>query len=184
MPDELTNLLPFPHRTKLVREYRFRLGVVATSLLVALVLTAGILLIPTYVFLVGNINAKEAHLARINQTLSSSEDTALSARLSALSADADVLISLANRQSLSQTVSSILGISRAGISLKGIAYTPPAGDTFGKVSLSGVAATRDALRGYQLTLQAAPFIRRAELPVSAYAKDTDIAFTIVLTLAP
>jgi hypothetical protein len=54
----------------------------------------------------------------------------------------------------------------------------------GTLSVSGIAVTRGALRAYQLALQSAPFAVAANLPVSAYAKDTDIAFTITVTLTP
>jgi hypothetical protein len=184
MPEELTNLLPYQHRLRLLRDYRFRLGVVAVALLTVLTVTAGVLLIPTYVFLAGNVNAKKAHLASINRTLSSSEDAGLSARLAALSNDARALASLADNQSVSQTVRSVLAASRPGITLSGLTYTPGASGKPSTIAVSGIAVTRDALRGYQLTLQTASFATRAELPVSAYAKDADIAFTIVVTLAP
>jgi hypothetical protein len=39
------------------------------------------------------------------------------------------------------------------------------------------------LRSYQLALQGASFARAVDLPVSAYAKDADIAFTVTITLA-
>jgi len=52
------------------------------------------------------------------------------------------------------------------------------------LSVSGTAANREALRTYQLALQGAPFTLTAALPVSAYAKDSDIAFTITITLSP
>jgi len=48
----------------------------------------------------------------------------------------------------------------------------------------GIAATRDALRNYQIALQNAAFARAADLPVSAYAKDSNISFNITITLKP
>jgi Tfp pilus assembly protein PilN len=184
MPEELTNLLPYQRQLKLLREYRLRLGVVAVSLLSVLVLTAALLLIPTYVLLAGSASAKGSHLDRIKASLSASDSEALSARLDALAADARELIALSGKTSVSKIVSSVLGVPRPGITLSGFAYAPAEGKIAETFSISGVAATRDALRRYQTTLQTEPFARSAELPVSAYAKDADIAFTITVTLAP
>jgi len=154
------------------------------ALFVALVLAAALLLLPTYVFLTGNAQAKEAHLITIKSTLSSADEVALSARLKALSNDAAALLLLSKRPSASAIIRSALAVSRPGIILTGYIYTPIAGKNSNTLALTGVASARDALRNYQLALQNSPFALSADLPVSAYAKDADIAFTITITLAP
>lgn len=184
MHNTLTNLLPQERQRLLTREYLFRLGVVVATLCIILVLAAGLLLVPTYVFLTGNASAKEKHLLDIKSTLASADEVVLSARLAALSSDATTLLALASKQSPSSMLRAVLGVSRPGIALTGFIFTPAKDGTPTTLALSGIAATRDALRGYQLALQGAPFARSAELPVSAYAKDANIVFTITLTLAP
>jgi Tfp pilus assembly protein PilN len=183
MHKEMTNLLPSARQEQLVREYRFRFGVVTLSLCISLVIVAGTLLIPTYVFLQGSVLAKESRLATIKSTLTSANEIALSARLTALANDTATLVALSGRSSTSEILRSVLAVSRPGVTLSGFSYTAGIGKTGNTLALSGIAATRDALRSYQLALQSAPLARRAELPVSAYAKDTNIAFTITLTLA-
>lgn len=184
MPDELTNLLPLERARAISREYHFRLGVVALSFASLLLLSAAILLIPTYVFLVGGANAKEAQLAHIKSALSASDETALSARLTALSNDAKALIALRDKPAVSKLMSAALAVSRPGIVLSSFTYAPPTGKNPATFALSGVAATRDALRNYQLALEGAPIASAASVPVSAYAKDVNIAFTVTLVLAP
>ncbi len=49
------------------------------------------------------------------------------------------------------------------------------------MTVSGMAATRDALRQYATALGGLPYVSKADLPISAYAKDSDITFTITLT---
>ncbi|MFZ2167909.1 MAG: hypothetical protein WAV50_03525 [Minisyncoccia bacterium] len=184
MRNNLTNLLPPERQESLAREYRFRFGVVATEIFITLVVVATVLLIPTYVFLAKNVQAKETRLANMKTTLSSSDEMALSARLVALSNDATSLISLSKRPSASSIIRSVLAVSRPGVTVSGISYTPPAGKSPSTIALNGTAATREALRRYQLALQDAPSVLSADLPVSAYAKDTNIIFTITVILAP
>lgn len=184
MRSELTNLLPLARRRALRRDYFVRLCVVVALLATALSLAAAALLLPAYVFLTESANAKQKHLASIESAVSSSDEVALSARLTALSNNAATLSALAGARSASAVISAVLAISRPGIVLSGFAYSPIADKNPGALAISGTAAARDALRSYQLALQNAPFVRSADLPVSAYAKDTAIAFTITVTLAP
>ena len=184
MHNELTNLLPLERQQVLSRDYFLRLSVVAVLLLTILVGAAGILLLSSYVFLVKSTSVKEERLATIESTLSSIDETALTARLTALSTKAATLIALADVPSASTIIRDVLAISRPGITLSAFAYTPTADKKPGTLAISGSSATRDALRSYQLALQNAPFALSVDLPISVYAKDTNIAFTITVTLAP
>ena len=110
---------------------------------------------------------------------------ALSVRLSALKSNVGALAALARAPSASAIARSALAIPRPGIALSGFEYAPRTADARqGTLIVSGIAATRDALRNYQLALERAPFARSASLPVSTYAKDSNIAFAITVTLAP
>ena len=184
MYNELTNLLPSERQKALSRDYFFRLGVVSVVLMSILVLAAAVLLVPTYVFLVKSISAKETRLATIESVLSSADEATLSTRLTALTNDATILMALADAPSASVVVRSVLAVSRLGVTLSSFTYTPAAGKTPGTLLVSGIAATRDSLRSYQLALQSAPFTLSAALPVSAYAKDSGITFTVTVILAP
>jgi len=184
MQNEFTNLLPSKRQSALSRDYFVRLAVVGTVLFSILTLASTVLLIPTYVFLANSVGAKEARLAHIKSALSSEGESTLTARLTALSGNAAILTALAHAPSASDGIRAVLAVARPGITLFDFSYTPAFGTNTGTIVISGRALTRDALRKYQLALSSAPFARSADLPVSAYAKDSDIAFTITVTLAP
>jgi len=184
MTDRLINILPIVRKHALARSYYFRLGVVATVLVTGLVVASGVLLLPTYVFLTNSAHTKEVRLEQIQTTLSSSGGVALSARLNAVSTDAELLIALSNKPVASKTINLVLLTPRPGILLSGFTYTPANGNGSDKLLISGTAATRDSLRKYQIVLQGLSFVRTADLPVSAYAKDANIPFLITITLAP
>ena len=184
MPNELTNLLLLNRQQALSRDYIIRLGVVVAVLATTLTLSAAVLLAPTYVLLSGNAYAKKMELAKIESSLSSTDEVALSTRLASLSANAATLVALSDAPSASATLREALSLSRPGIVISGLSFTPSTDKNPGLMIISGLSATRDALRSYQLTLQGASFVHSAVLPVSAYAKDTSIPFTITVTLAP
>lgn len=168
----------------LSRDYVMRVGVVIAVLTTILTFSTAILLIPTYVFLNGSANSKEINLARIESSFSSTDENVLSSRLAALSTNAATLVALSNAPSVSSIIGEMLAVSRPGITLSGFSLVPSIGKSSGTLVVSGSSATRDALRNYQLALQGSPFALSAILPVSAYAKDSNIAFTITITLAP
>jgi len=184
MNNELTNLLPPERQRALARNYYLRLGVVGVVLVNILVLASAVMLIPTYVFLMKSAAAKETRLAIVESALSSANEKEISARLTALTANATILTTLSTTPSVSVVVRSILGVARPGVTLSNFVYTPGAKKKSGTLTISGIAATRDALRNYQLALQSTPSILSATLPVSAYAKDTNIDFSIALTISP
>lgn len=193
MYNEHTNLIPIERQHLLSKVYFLRLGVVGIVLTCVLVVIAGVFLLPTFVYLTATEAAKEARLAGLEAALTSDEEKSLSDRLAVLTNDADVLSALKNLSSASATISTFLSVSRPGIILSGIGYTPVSPEpAFSSnavenkewiLTLTGIAATRDALRNYQLALSDVPSSRGADLPVSAYAKDSNISFTITVTLA-
>lgn len=184
MRDDLINLLPPERQRTLSKEYFLRLGVVVIIFVTVLALAAALLLLPTYVLLAASARAKQAHLATIEASFFSTEGTALSVRLAALSASAATLAALARAPSGSAVIRTALAVPRPGIVLSDFSYTPAEGTARGMLVISGTALTRDALRGYQLALSSAPFAESAHLPVSAYAKDSNIGFAITITLRP
>lgn len=184
MHSDLIDLLPSERKNTLAREYVLRRSVVSLVFVTLLTIVAALLLLPTYVLLSGSARAKEAHLATIESTFSSTSGTTFSARLAKLSDNVAILSALAHAPSASATLRSALAIARPGVTLSTIAYTPAEVAGSGKLVLSGIAATRAALRSYQLMLSSASFVSSANLPVSAYAKDTNITFSITVALAP
>jgi hypothetical protein len=181
---ELTNLLPPSRQLEIVREYHFRLGVVALSVLTVLIISAGVLLIPTYVFLKNSVSTKTNHLTVVAKALTSSDKTSFSTRLVTLSREADAIVALSNISSPSATIRKIITVSRPGISISNFSYIPLGNKKTRTFILSGTASTRNALRNYQLALQKTDTVISAELPISVFAKDADIPFTINITLTP
>lgn len=183
MYPELTTLLPTNRERTIRREYFLRLATVAILGAAGLTLAAAALLAPSYAFLLTQEKNKTDRLAQLESTLVSADEAALSARLAALSADAAELTKLGEKESAIGRIQAILSVDHSGVALTNLSYAPVSKNSAGTIAVSGVATTRNALRAYQIALAGAAFSSGADLPVSAYAKDADIAFTITVTLA-
>lgn len=177
------DLLPSERRRALSRAYLLRLATVCGLFALALTLAAAALLLPTYLYLVAAEDAAAARLSGLSSTLAAGEEQTLARRLAALEQDAKALAALSTAPSTSALVRDALAMPRPGIALTGFVYTPGTSARPGALSISGTAATRNALRAYQLALAAHPRFSDADLPVGSYAKDTDIPFTITAAVA-
>jgi len=184
MYPELTTLLPQSRERTLRREYFLRLATLAVLGATALVFVATALLTPSYVYLLAQEKNKTDRLALVESTLVLADEAALSARLAALSTDATRLIALGETRAVIEQVRTVLDVPHDGVSIVNIVYAPSTQSKPGTIAISGTATTRNALRAYQIALAAAPFSSGADLPVSAYAKDADIPFTITVTFTP
>lgn len=184
MPNDYFNLLPSDRLRTLRREYFLRLGSTALLCGIVVILAAAALLLPMYVFLSSSVRTKEVQLAMVETAISSGDESAFSLQLEQLTNNAKTLTALAQVPSISEFLRALLAVPHPGITLSNFSYTAKTEKIPGKLSVSGSSATREALRTYQLALQAANFASSADLPVSAYAQDADIAFTITITLAP
>lgn len=183
MPPEPLDLLPVERRRALRRDYVLRLVTVTAFIALALVGAAAVLLMPTYLFLTSTLRSQDARLASLSTALPTADEAELARRLETLSREGAAILALAKTPKMTQLMRDMLLAPRPGIVLSGFAYTPAAKDRPGALAISGVAATRNALRAYQLALEAVPGVAKADVPVSSYAKEQDIRFTVTVSLA-
>lgn len=180
MMRNLTNLLPKDRNRALRKLYFLRLTVVGVLLLAGIGIVHGVLLLPSYLYVKDLAKERETLLAAVTQRLEGSEEQEIDARVKGLADDAAYLGRLGAAPKASAAVSAILELPRPGITLTGFSFAPSS-EGEARMHVSGVAMTRESLRAYEQALKAAAFISSADLPISAYAKERDIDFTIALT---
>lgn len=174
------NLLPPERTAALTREYYLRLATLAALVVSALAMAAMLLLLPTYYYLTTTLRVKQADLALRTAPPEVTEE--VSEQEAALMSRIALVEAIGNNPSASALVRAALSVPRTSVRILNLNYTPKQGEKPGVLLVSGVAASREALRAYQNALQGAAFAATAELPVAAYAKDANIPFTITVTL--
>jgi hypothetical protein len=182
MSRDLINLLPRERVRKFRRTYFLRVGTVALVLLTVLVVIHSIFLLPSYIAAESAVNVEQVELAgALAAVASSSSDAA--AELTMLKADTSYLSRLGTAPSASAAVRAVLSVSHPGLVIQNISYQPPtpADPASAKILLTGVAASREQLSAYDLALTNAPFITSVDLPISAYAAETNISFSVTVT---
>lgn len=179
-PRMLTNLLPTERQDRLRREYFYRLAVLGVAALTLLALLHGAMLIPSYGYLREQLAVRQSYADQLAAALEAAEERSVDARISALKDDAAHLLTLAAAPSTSAALRAVLAVPRSGVALSGFSYAPPVASE-GSMTIRGTAISREALRSYHVALSALPGVASAELPIGAYAEETDITFAMTLT---
>lgn len=177
---ELTNLLPIDKVRATSRDYFLRLATVALVAVAVLVLIHGALLAPTYLYLSEEVKTRQAHFEGLSASLASSEERAIHERLSSLAGQAEQLLATTNTPTATAAIREVLSLPRGGVAVTGITISPVTGAE-GQMRIMGIAPTRESLRKYSQALATLPFVSRADLPLSVYAAENDITFSIAIT---
>lgn len=178
---ELSNLLPASKKRALRREYFVRLATVALGLATLLVIVHGILLLPAYLYTHAEVSSEQAQLDRMAASASSAQEQAVNAQINSVQSDIKYLSRLSSLPTASDAVRAIIAVPHTGVTLSGFTYTAPTATAPAQMEVTGVASTRDTLRAYVALLGQLPYVSNADLPISAYAKDSAIPFTVTLT---
>lgn len=179
MSSDHTNLLPEDRARALKHLYFFRLATVAVLIFAAVAIVHGVLLLPSYLLVRAQVDERTQELSVLTQTLASTEEKEISARVTALASTSAYLARHGKSPKVSTAVAALIQVPREGVRLRGFSYAPNAQGA--QMTVSGVAATRESLRRYEQALSSLSYIKTVELPISAYAKESNIDFVITLT---
>jgi Tfp pilus assembly protein PilN len=178
---ELTNLLPPSKIREFRRKYFLHLATVAVFAMGLLIFIQCALLVPSYFYEQQTTRSEAAQLARLSTNLSTDQDQKVQQETSSITAGAAYLQSLNTTPTASTALRALLAVPHFGVTLSSFTFTPPASGAAGSMVISGTASTRETLRAYDAALAALPFVTSADLPISAYAKATNISFVITLS---
>lgn len=179
----MINLLPFTQKKNLTRQYRMRLGSLFLLLLVLLGLAGIALLVPSYLLMQNKVAAAKEHATLLMKNLQESSQ----ANETSVIKETKEKLAVIEKESLAQKpfalFESITSSSSRGIRITRFFFSDE-GASGGRVTLAGVALTRDDLISFVRELDTDERFAAVEFPVSNLAKSADIEFSVVATLAP
>ena len=173
------DLLPRPRAARVMRSYFLRLATVATLAVSAALAVHAVLLLPSYLHVRFEVEERERALSELEASLAGGQDQGIKERSERLAKDAAYFSGLAGLPKASRAVAAVIAVPRPGVTLEGFSFAP--GERGASMTVSGRAASREALRAFESRLESEPYVESAELPISAYAAETDIEFSILLT---
>lgn len=179
----MTNLLPQTKLVSLAREYKYRLATVAVFAFVVVVILSAGFLIPS--FIISNVKltgiAQEAQKARAVSELQDTKNTS-----SAILKDAKNKLALLRPNASDDSVQNVLGLitknKASDIRIQSVSYErSTVGADDGKIVVSGIAKNRESLTTFATQIQSNSIFKNVDLPISNFAKDKDIVFSMQIS---
>jgi hypothetical protein len=180
------NLLPDSRKKQLAQLYLVRVGVVG-AILASLVLGIhAVLTTPSLVHVRQVVSERTLTLSALGEQLADGEDKQVGERVARLATSATELTQHAQAATASGVLRALTEVSHEGVSITGMSFTRAQTPDGHRFTITGKATGREALRSYVATLGTLPYVKTVDLPISAYAKESDIQFSLTLigTLTP
>lgn len=174
------NLLPKNEKEAIRREYRLRLAIVILWMSFGSLLIASVLLLPSFLL----SSEKEKAAKQRYENLNASVKQNASDNFDAVLRDAKQRLELLGHESpgvlLHRLVLRIASLKSDRVSLSNFSFV---GGEKGKknVTIAGVARDRTSLLAFVKALERAELFEAVAVPISNFAKDTDIDFSITAT---
>lgn len=176
----MINLIPPDARTRITTEYWARVVTVWLFLLAVAAVLAGAFLLPSYVLVTSQVRSFAVEAEAAKASVAHSDGTA---RVLVIAGDqARLLREGEQMRRFTDLMAAVSAAAGAGIDIREYSFSRAAG-VVTPVQVGGVAATRQSLAVFRDALRAEPTFAAVDLPISNFAKDRDIEFSLSLTIA-
>lgn len=175
------NLLPDSRKQTLARLYLMRLVVVCALLVSGVLCIHMLLAVPALAYTYQLVADRTIEAVVLGEKLSGTEVREVSGRIKTLNDTAVALSHSMSDGTATQAIGHITAVPHGGVRITGISFSKGATDTSSRMVLTGTAVSRESLRSYVSSLNSVPSVSSVDLPISAYAKESDIDFSITLT---
>jgi Tfp pilus assembly protein PilN len=170
------SLLPEEYRKKMQNEYKIRLAIIGFSGLIVLAVISGVFIFPTYLRIstennISSIQKQALENQIILQTGQNSGEDIKSVKQ-------NMSIASLDRRSVISAIGAVIQAQSQDIKLTNFSYAY--NSKASTLSINGTASNRQSLQSFQKNLSAHKLFTSAELPLSDYAKDSNIPFSINL----
>ncbi len=170
------NLLTKEYKKRITQEYLLRLGTVCALLMTVAFFVGIASLVPSYLDLVMNMRANKTILS--NGSEDAKDNKELLGEIKETSFLMSVLEKGTEKEKLSDIVRDVLELRPEGVVVVGYRYER----TSGKLTVDGIARTRDLVAPYARSLEASDRFTEVPVPIADLAKNTDLEFTLSATL--
>lgn len=173
------NLLPALEKKRNQREYWLRLSVTSFVVLGVVFVFGALMILPSYFLVEG----KRSSLLRGADTFNGGDDV-----LSTAQQIEEMTRQMAHAEELpisgdiARHMEQIIEVRPGGVTLSSLFFQKQAGER--RFTISGVAQTRESLASYTTALQEIDAFSKVAVPISNFAQNRNISFSMSITLAP
>lgn len=176
----MINLVPPTARTQIRTEYWVRVVSVWALVVAGSLVIVALLLLPPYVLVSSQESVYADSAAAARGEVAAADEA--EAALQAANSQSQRVISAQQQPRFLPVLSRIEAMTPPAVALREFRFRRSESGGVAPVSVTGVAATRQALADFRDTLEADPGIERVDLPISNLANDRDLTFSITIHL--
>jgi len=175
----MINLIPPDAQKQVKREYKIRVASVWLYLLGSAFLIIAILYAPTYVLLRSQLSSFSEEYAQANTQDETFKE--LETAINAANETAKLLNTSSNMVLFSTIISELESLTTNGVDITNFMMSRE-GSVVNSIVINGDAVSRSSLSSFRDAIEASELFESATLPLSNFAKDRDIPFSITITL--
>lgn len=172
----MVNLLPAQERRAIVRGYYLRLFTLTMSVVTTVMIAGGLFLLPSFFLARATADSGARYRAALEETVGLRERAGVSAHVATVAERVRLLDTFSTSPVTPDIARKIIDALPRGVTLTTLSMTRRDGGA--AVSITGSAATRDALLSLAESLKSVSALAGVSLPVSSLAQDKDIPFSL------
>lgn len=178
----MLHLLTEEHRKKVVREYKKRVTIVFLFGICFIVLTGMVFTLPTFLISYSNYSTRVTEKQNIEKELASVSNESSAQSVKESSILVDTLNTYKNDVSNIYVIDQILMSKPVSVSVTNFIFTPEEGTNL-TVDIAGVSNSRKDLVAFSESLKKNTFFDSVNIPLSNFAKDKNVKFSVKLHIS-
>lgn len=175
------NLLPENLKNKIKKDYNLRRAVVVFAFIIFLGATFLVFLFPSWIVSIYKEEQFSLQAKNSNQSTLEGDVNVVALNIKKINSELRTVDTAFGNRKVIPTINIILSKKTKSISIKELTYKSE-DPTNVTVFIEGVSATRGSLLAFVKSLEETKAFKAVNLPISNFAKDKDIAFSINLIL--
>ena len=175
------NLLPESEKRQIIDEYQTRRTVIGLIFLFVVGIISIVAIFPSFVLSSAKIFEVGETIDNLKNSSIFKEEKELNSALSEANLKLIALRPPKSDVDVATLLRSIILVKGSGVRLIGFLYTPASGTTKSKISIQGVAKSREDLAQFVDALKKDSQFTNTDLPVSSFTKNQNAEFTIDIT---
>lgn len=178
----MANLLPQSFRDDVKTEYKLRLGSVGLTLLAVTLLSATVLLTPSFILTESRLEQNQATLDSLSEVSAATATKESKDIITNTNRKLSVVNKENNQLSPTDIVNLVTDTKPTGVSIRRISLQDPENKSEQSIELSGVARTRDSLLEFESRLQKQADVQQVDLPIETLAAKNNPEFFLTITI--
>lgn len=178
----MANLLPQSFRDGVKSEYKLRLGSVGLTLLAVALLSATVLLAPSFILTESRLEQNQTTLDSLSEASAATSTKESKDIIAATNEKLSVVNQENNQLSPTDIVNLVTNTKPAGVSIRRIALQDSENNSEQSIELSGVARTRDSLLEFESRLKNQADIQQVDLPIETLAAKKNAEFFLTIKI--